>query len=126
MKTLWTLEHLRGISVSVSLTGADVWNDIHACIRKIDISKQLLDRYQHNWKADPGARALTAAELEMFCTIWNALLERCISNQDISTGRKLKLINSGLKVLDFPNISSAGEHPLKQTFRDYAASLVHD
>jgi len=123
-----TLEWLVETVSAATFNAQDVWDDITALTRKIDVAKRLYDRYDTSWKKLSDSRIFDPGQLWSFCAAWQGLIERCMEEEAVDIGRRLKLINSGLKLIDCLQHSGACREELqsmREKLLNYAEKALH-
>lgn len=77
-----------------------VWKDVGYFCKQIDVGGRIPATYAFGRKHVRGSENVSEADFAQFVDAWLGLVDRVVADASSDLGRRLKIINSGLKLVD--------------------------
>lgn len=98
--------------------------DLHALCRKIAVSKDVLDEYDEDWKATPGAAPLGDPLRALLIGVLLKHAGVCDSEDEPARGLRFKCLNAALSALDRYSASAASSLVHLSVLRELAGEVL--
>ncbi len=123
-----TLQRLTAL-VEADPGQADVWAELAMICRKVDVGRRLLHEYAPDWRQPQTPEPLSEQLWPRVLELWELLIKQARETGQ-PAGRRLKLINSGFRMLDLWRACGGEDGPgiarVLSEFRAELEQLVHE